>query len=231
MPGLGFLFWFLFFFNPHLACFFSLILIYFFLYFFFKFLLFCGFLFCNVGNFVAFLNILESQKKRKRDDNVNPGLVREQLISYSTDNETLGSVTCVGCCKGRSCLKSCSRLHVEKHDQMSLSEVATESNRNSIVGTESNANQKLQQYPNQSSVKLGKRSRPFRWQRRRKSKRLNFQDTTEQVCCIGILTLKDSFTQSSCLKANESDYHEKVTPLATLFIDKFGVKVLVAHIF
>lgn len=156
--------------------------------------------------------ILGSQKKRKRDDNGNPDTVREQLSSYLTDNETLCSVACVGRCEGGSCLRSFGRLQREKSCQMSLSEANTRKHKNGIVNTEGNLDKKLKQCSNQSTETLGKRSRPFSWQRHRKRRQLNLEDITEQVPCTRIFTHKDSFPKRSGSKANESDSHEKVTP-------------------
>ncbi|XP_024934721.3 telomerase reverse transcriptase isoform X2 [Ziziphus jujuba] len=166
-----------------------------------------------------------SQKKRKRDDNGNPDLVTEQLSSSLTDGETLSSITCVGCCEGRSCLTSCSRLHGDKNCEMSLSEADMQKHKNGIVNTVGNLDKKLKQCSNQTTEKLGKRSRPFSWHRRRKCRQLNFQEITDQVPCTRILTHKDSFPERSEWKANQNDSHEKNTPQCCCLVMQIPRKV------
>lgn len=170
--------------------------------------------------------MLGSQKKRKRDDNGNPDLVTEQLSSSLTDGETLSSITCVGCCEGRSCLTSCSRLHGDKNCEMSLSEADMQKHKNGIVNTVGNLDKKLKQCSNQTTEKLGKRSRPFSWHRRRKCRQLNFQEITDQVPCTRILTHKDSFPERSEWKANQNDSHEKVAPCSLMLPVRSFVKCL-----
>ncbi|KAM6546130.1 hypothetical protein CsatB_026866 [Cannabis sativa] len=120
---------------------------------------------------------LESQsgpkKKIKGEDDVIPLSKNQGQFTTSSSDGLLSSYTCVCFYKKRS-------NDAEKHSQMSSSEAAMEMKLDSMVNGGDNSSQSVQQYSNQSLELLGKRSRPFRWQRSRKRKQ--FQGTAIVPC-------------------------------------------------
>lgn len=138
------------------------------------------------------------QKKRERDDNIQPMLKRQQLGSSFSTDETFISVTCNGCC-------SDSGFDRNKHGH---TEAAMETTSTVSDGDEGNLNHELQQ----SSERLKKRKRPFRWQRCRKRRQLTSQETSVKGPFTTVLDDKESLPSrlSCCLKPSSGHHDTKV---------------------
>jgi hypothetical protein len=75
-----------------------------------------------------------------------------------------------------------------------LSEAATPITGIGTNNTEGDSNKELQESSNQIAAKSVKRSRPFSWQRRRKRRHLNVEETSVKTSFATILTDKDSIS-------------------------------------
>ncbi|CAL2237024.1 unnamed protein product [Prunus armeniaca] len=141
------------------------------------------------------------RKKRERDDNIQPMLKRQQLGSSFSTDETFISVTCNGCCSDIG-------FDRNKHGH---TEAAMETTSTVSDGDEGNLNHELQQ----SSDRLKKRKRPFRWQRCRKRRQLTSQETSVKGPFTTVLADKESLPcrLSCCLKPSPGHHDTKCSCL------------------
>uniref|UniRef100_A0A2N9FAF5 Telomerase reverse transcriptase n=1 Tax=Fagus sylvatica TaxID=28930 RepID=A0A2N9FAF5_FAGSY len=134
-----------------------------------------------------------SKKKSALDDNVYSILEIQKFSSSSTVDDPPISLDCVSS-DVRSCSRSFSQLHGNKRSRTSLSEAATPITGIGTNNTEGDSNKELQESSNQIAAKSVKRSRPFSWQRRRKRRHLNVEETSVKTSFATILTDKDSIS-------------------------------------
>lgn len=103
-----------------------------------------------------------------------------------------------------SSLTCFSSHHEDKQCQMNLSVAALEIKENSVKNNKYNSNQEVQQNSNQSIPKLRKRSRPYSWQRHRKRRQLDSQDTVVITSSTSIPIQKNMLSEKRGLKGNVS---------------------------
>ncbi|EXC16160.1 Telomerase reverse transcriptase [Morus notabilis] len=130
------------------------------------------------------------KKKRERDDAIVPVSKRNHVASSISSDGVSSSFTCF------------SSHHEDKQCQMNLSVAALEIKESSVKNTKDNSNQEVQQNSNQSIPKLRKRSRPYSWQRHRKRRQLDSQDTVVITSSTSIPIQKNMLSEKRGLKGN-----------------------------
>lgn len=93
---------------------------------------------------------------------------------------------------------------------MSSFEAATKMKRKLMVDATDNSSQEVQQSSNQSPEKGRKCSRLFGWLRRRKRKRLDFQESAVMAPCTRSLVHDHRLPEKCDLKKDAHSYYEKV---------------------
>lgn len=144
-----------------------------------------------------------SKKKRSFVGNVNSMLDIQKFSSSFSIDDPSSSISCVGSNDG-TILRTSSQLHRDKHSQMSLSEAGTPVIGTGINNTEGDPNEELHESTDQISAQFRKRSRPFSWQRRRKRRHLDFENTWVKTSFATILTDKDSLSRGLQSGVNSS---------------------------
>ncbi|CAL5339266.1 unnamed protein product [Camellia sinensis] len=125
---------------------------------------------------------VRSGKKRKRIDEVDLMSDKEQSNSAFGDIVPSSLVGCFGC-NGTSYSTSFSRNCGIKSHQESLSGEATLCTGTDNANTEGNTNGEHQECSNQITAKSRKRLRQFSWQRHRKRRQLDIQETYSSTQC------------------------------------------------
>ncbi|CAL5400262.1 unnamed protein product [Camellia sinensis] len=125
---------------------------------------------------------VRSGKKRKRIDEVDLMSEKEQSNSAFGDIVPSSLVGCFGC-NGTSYSTSFSRNCGIKSHQESLSGEATLCTGTDNANTEGNTNGEHQECSNQITAKSRKRLRQFSWQRHRKRRQLDIQETYSSTQC------------------------------------------------
>ncbi|KAL7239924.1 hypothetical protein ACSBR2_005732 [Camellia fascicularis] len=126
--------------------------------------------------------VLGSGKKRKRIDDVDLMSEKEQSNSAFGDIVPSSLVGCFGC-NGTSYSTSFSRNCAIKSHQESLSGEATLCTGTDNANNEGNTNGEHQECSNQITAKSRKRLRQFSWQRHRKRRQLDIQETYSSTQC------------------------------------------------
>lgn len=163
----------------------------------------------NFNNKFASKFISGIQLKRKREDDANTVPERQKFCNSFCVDGTVSLVTHVACLT-----ESASRRHIDQDGLWSIYEPNNES-RTCTASTKSNLDQVLKHSVHASTMIQRKRSRPFKWQRPQKHKKLDPEEATAKAPFTRI-TCGDSLPGRHGLKSNATNCHEKVILLSNL---------------
>lgn len=129
------------------------------------------------------------QKKRKRVDIVNQVLERQPTNSSVRGCDNTSSINCVGC--NGIYLRPFGEYPGYNHGQSIFSEVATKTNGVVAFRNKGDSDGRLRQSSNQDTTDSRKRLRPFRWQRRRNRRQINFEEPSDKMPSAAVCIVED----------------------------------------